>query len=280
MDAFHTFRVRHAENFIMSDFELFTLIISALEWRKHNGSIKLVTDCVGAEYICSCGLSEVWNRIDISLDEMNSLGINENVFWAGAKIYALSRQEYPCVMIDLDFILWKPIDFTVFNKDLAVIHRENICRSVYPPKDFFKFIDGWKLPDRLDWSARPCNGAFVYFGSGRFLREYTSFALEFMQKAATNNDRLSYMVFAEQRWMAMCAEKLSIPVHEFSTLGELFGGKQNYFTHIWGHKQRLRENPKEAKDFCRKCAERLGNDFPEFTEKLKAYDWAAKYICP
>ena len=278
MNAFHTLRIHNPKNFAFADFELFTLAISALEWCKHNGSIKLVTDKKGAEYLNECGLIEIWNDVEILLDEMNNLGINEDVFWAGAKIYSLSLQKTPCVMIDLDFILWKPIEFVNFGKDLAVIHREDIYEPVYPPKDVFHFKDGWQLPDWLNWSVRPCNGALVYFGSDRFVREYTSFAIDFMKNSATNDERLSHMVFAEQRWMAMCAEKLGIPIHELSSLKELFDGKQKYFTHIWGHKQRLRDNPDEADIFCRKCADRLKYDFPEFAERLKNYSWATKYF--
>lgn len=86
------------------------------------------------------------------------------------------------------------------------------------------------------------------------------------------------MVFAEQRWMAMCAEHLNVPINELSTLKGLFDGKQQYFTHVWGYKQKLRDNPDEAEAFCQKCAGRLKHDFPEFAEKLKNYVWAAKYL--
>lgn len=279
MDAFHTLRVRGKnEGFTLADFELFTLVLSALEWRKHNGTIKLVTDSIGVEYIYKCGLFDVWDKIEVILDGIDAIGINEDMFWAGAKIYALSQQDAPSVMIDLDFILWKPMEFDRYGRDIAVIHREDIYEPVYPSKNFFLFRDGWHLPDWLDWSVRPCNGALVYFGSQRFIREYTYFALEFMQKAKYSYDRLSYMVFAEQRWMAMCAEHLDIPVHEFSTLEGLFGSKQKYFTHVWGYKQRLRDNPEEAADFCRKCANRLQHDFSEFAEKFKKCAWAEKYM--
>lgn len=277
MDAFHTLRVRNPRQFALADFELFVIAISALEWRKHNGFIKLVTDSLGAEYIHKCGLIDVWNSTEILLDEISHLGISENVFWAGAKMYALSQQEVPCVMIDLDFILWKTIEFARFGNDLAVIHREDIYQLTYPSKDFFHFINGWQLPDWLDWSTRPCNGALVYFGSNRFVREYTTFALDFMKNAATKDDCLSYMVFAEQRWMAMCAEHLNVPIHELSTLEGLFDRKQKYFTHIWGYKQKLRDNPRKSEDFCRQCARRLAHDFPDYTEKLVQQEWAHKY---
>lgn len=279
MNAVHTLRVRgHGKDFSLHDFEMFTMLLSALEWRRHNGRIKLVTDRIGAAYIHEHGISDAWDEIEIILDEMDVLKIDEDVFWAGAKIFALSRQIEPCVMMDLDFILWQTMDFAHDGRDLAVIHREEIHPSIYPSKDFFRFCDGWKLPDWLDWSARPCNGAFVYFGAQEFLDCYTSFALAFMQKADTEADRLSYMVFAEQRWMAMCAARLSVPIHALSSLDRLFDGRQKYFTHIWGDKQRLRENAQDAADFCRMCAGRLKHDFPAFAEQLAKYSWAAAYM--
>ena len=279
MEAFHTFRVREKyKKIILEDFELFTLALSALEWRKHNGEIKLITDYDGAKLLSECGLTEAWDKIEIILDDIKELNINENVFWAGAKLFALSRQTAPCVMIDLDFILWKTIDFDWYDKSLAVIHKEDIKEPVYPSKSFFKFKEGWRLPYGLDWSARRCNAALVYFGSDSFISKYTAFALEFMQMADTGDDCLSYMVFAEQRWMAMCAEKFDVPIHELSSLEGLFDGKQKYFTHVWGYKQRLRDNPQEADEFCRKCGGRLKHDFPEFAARIKKYAWAAKYM--
>ena len=279
MNAIHTLRARGTrENFALHDFELFALTLSALEWRKLGGKIKLVTDKIGAEYLDKCGLLNTWNSIEIELDAIKSLAINENVFWAGAKIYALSLQEMPCVSMDLDFILWKPIDFTAYGKDLAVIHREDINEAVYPSRKNFNFRDGWQLPNWLDWTVRPCNAAFVYFGSERLVRDYTDFAIKFMQNADVEDDRLTYMVFAEQRWLAMCAEHLDIPVHEFSSIEGLFSKKQKYFTHIWGYKQRLRNNPMEAEKFCRRCAGRLKHDFPEFAASLTNYSWAEKYF--
>ena len=279
MKAVHTLRTRgHGKGIFLHDFELFTMLLSALEWRRNNGAIKLVTDRIGAAYIHEHGISDAWDEIEVILDEMDDLGIDEGGFWAGAKIFALSRQTAPCMMMDLDFILWQPMDFAHYGSDLAVIHREEIQPSIYPSKKFFKFRDGWRLPDWLDWTVRPCNGAFVYFGSQRFIQTYTSFALTFMQRADAVVDRLCYMLFAEQRWMAMCAAHLSVPIHAFSSLKGLFDGRQKYFTHIWGSKQRLRDQPQEAAAFCHTCAERLRHDFSEFTEQLAHHAWGSQYF--
>ena len=83
------------------------------------------------------------------------------------------------------------------------------------------------------------------------------------------DDALTYMVFAEQRLLAMCAEKKHARAAALSDLPALFGGAQNgYFTHIWGFKQQMRENPKLYEDFCRRCAARLQKDFPEESKTI------------
>ena len=83
------------------------------------------------------------------------------------------------------------------------------------------------------------------------------------------DDALTYMVFAEQRLLAMCAEKKHAHAAALSDLPALFGGAQNgYFTHIWGFKQQMRENPELYEDFCRRCAARLQKDFPEESKTI------------
>ena len=261
MNAFHTLRTR-GDHFSMQRFELLTMILSALEWKKHNGRIKLVTDPRGAEYLNRFGLPGIYDEIDVSLDGMDRLGVDEKTFWAGAKLFALSRQQCPCVMLDLDFIVWQPIDFAPYRNDVAVIHFEQVGNDVYPPSEHFRFKHGFKLPPSLDWTVKACNTAFAYFGARDLVNRYCDFAFEFMR--AADGDGLPYMVFVEQRWLAMCARLMRRPVHELSSLDDLFGGRQKYFTHVWGAKQRLRDDPAFAEKFCSDCIARLRHDFPQF----------------
>lgn len=272
MKAFHTLRTKNNLDFKLADFEILTLILSALEWKKHNGKIFLHTDSVGRKFLQDVGILEIWDGVETSLDEMQTLGIDEKTFWAGAKLFALNLQTFPCVMIDLDFIVWRKIDFAQFNSDVAVIHRESTDIPCYPDKNYFRFKNNFSLPQNLNWSLEPCNTAFAYFGDKNFVKSYCEFAFEFMKSAdptknQTGWDLLPYMVFVEQRWLAMCAENYGVKVHSLSNLFELFGG-QKFFTHIWGHKQILRENPADAEKFCRDCADRIKHDFPEWAEKF------------
>jgi len=139
------------------------------------------------------------------------------------------------------------------------------------------------LPQNLNWTLEPCNTAFVYFGNERFMAEYVAFAFDFMRNAAPREiqkgwDLLPYMVFVEQRWFSMCAENCGVKIHSLSTLPELFDGGQNFYTHIWGYKKILRENPFEAENFCRDCAGRISYDFPTFSKNFSSIERFKNYF--
>lgn len=272
MDAFHILRKKK----YIDDFEIFTMVLSSLEWRKHNGSIKLVTDRNGSEFVRHYGLCHIWNTTDILLDEIEELPIDENVFWAGSKIVALSHQAAPCVMMDLDFIVWQPVDFSVYGKDLAVIHREEIEPSIYPSQSFFQMND-YEFDEQWNWSVMPCNTAFAYFGNEALRAWYCREAMRFMSHTGVREDYLCYMVFAEQRLLAMAADLWQCPAHSLARLGDLFGTEQTYFTHLWGEKERLRQDRQYAEEFCRRCALRITREFPQWASWLRQFDWFKRY---
>ena len=270
MKAFHTLRTKNGINF--SDFEIFVMILSALKWRERNGEIFMVTDSNGKNFLEEVGILSAWDDAEIFLDEIDALGIDEKIFWAGAKLYALSKIQPPCVMIDLDFIVWRTINFEDFQSDVAVIHREDKNLECYPDENYFRFKENFTLPP-LNWEVEPCNTALAYFGDKNFVAEYTNFAFDFMKNVLSDGDNLKYMVFAEQRWLAMCAEKFGVKIYSLSNLAELFGSQKS-FTHIWGEKKFLRENSQAAEKFCRNCAGRLKKDFPDFTKKIS---WCERF---
>lgn len=268
MRAFHTLRMKKKKH--IDDFEIFTMILSALQWKKLNGSICLMTDKCGLEFVNKYKLNSVWDNIDTSLDELDRLNIDEHIFWAGAKLFALSKQKTPCVMMDLDFIVWKKLNFNVFAKQLAVIHREDVNNDVYPTKEYFAKNTSL-LNHQWNWQIKACNTAFAYFGDEQLKQNYCRYAFNFMRNANTQAKpnickELVYMVFAEQRMLAMCADELNVNINTFSSTDTLFDEKQQTFTHLWGDKENLRRNPQIAKKFCQSCVKRLKHDFPEWTE--------------
>ena len=64
IEAFHSnwtapfLRANPNKNYYIDDFEILTTIISALKWRENNGSIKMITDDIAADYYKKLGLDE------------------------------------------------------------------------------------------------------------------------------------------------------------------------------------------------------------------------------
>ena len=290
MQGFHTLRSRQGKTAGLRDFELMTMILSALSWRKYNGKIDLVTDVAGKGYIEKLGIGFVWDEIKLGLDILQAVGIDENTFWAAGKLVALGMYQSPCAVIDLDFIVWKQLNFSDFDNayDVVTIHDEKVNNDVYPQKDFFAFKEGssWqKWVQELDWQVPALNTAFAYFSNEQLRYDYCQKALSFMVHISPNNllnklglwGGLPYMVLAEQRLLAMLARKHGMKAGTFSSMDALLNGKQDSFTHLWGHKQVLKDNAEEAVGFCHRCAVRIRADYHEAFAHLSQLDWFRKY---
>lgn len=244
----------------MMDFDLLTTVLSALVWRRENGSIRMITDDTGAQYYRSLGLTDLWDGgIFTYLNDIPST-IDPCTFWAAGKLYALAATPAPCVMLDTDFIVWHSLS-EHWHRPLAVIHREALNPAIYPAPSAFVLAPSYHFPTNWNWHEPACNTALTYFGNDTLRKTYVGQAMDFMQ-AARGRDGLIYMVFAEQRLLAMCAQACGVPIHAFSTEQDLFQGNQRDFTHIWGFKQAMQEQPVLHELFCQKCAARIRKDFP------------------
>lgn len=257
------------------DFELFTTALSALEWRRHNGEIAMITDTAGYEFYKKRGLLSLWNEVKTTLDIMP--GIDTDMFWAAGKLWALKKEITPVAMIDTDFIVWKPIAFDKIC-DTAVIHREELYADVYPGKEYFKMRNGYIFDCEWDWSEPAANTAFCVIKNQKFLEYYTDEAFKFMKNALPGGDNLTYMVFAEQRLFSMCAKKLGAEVRAFSDLERLFRDGAGHFTHTWGMKQQMRDMPELRYDFCVRCRARIESEFPEYAKILRGVPETEEYF--
>lgn len=239
------------------DFDLYCTALSALQWRKNGGRITLYCDSRYADYYERIGFSEVWDDIRVCVaDDLE--GIDPLMFWAGGKLLALREADAPVVMMDTDFIAWKNPEF---GSEIIATHREDISDGIYPPLSFFK-TRSHILPDFSE-DVLPLNTAFLYIPDDDFKEFYTSQAIAFMKSAEKCDDCLKYMVFAEQRLAAMCAEFTGTPVRTLLDKDVLFC-PQSDFTHLWGAKQAMRDRPELRRDFVAKCAAKIRGDFPQF----------------
>ncbi len=249
----------------VEDFDLYCTALSALQWRKNGGKITMCCDSKYAEYYHKIGFTDVWDEIRVCIaDDLE--GINPLMFWAGAKLLALREVSAPVAMIDTDFIVWKNPEF---GAEIIAAHREDISDGIYPPLSFFK-TRGHVIPPFSE-TVLPLNTAFLYLPDNDIKEFYTSQAIAFMKSAEDTDDFLKYMVFAEQRMIAMCAEYTGTPVKTLLDKDALFR-PQNDFTHLWGAKQAMRDNPALREDFTAKCRKRLNSDFPKYTYLCEIID--------
>lgn len=265
----------NANEFWMQDYDLLTMIMSALMWRRENGPILLMADNLAIEYIKSKGLDSLW---DLGIKEFTVPdSINPAVFWAAGKIYALKNVEAPFVMVDLDLIIWRDVMEYISPYDIAVIHREDITNHVYPPKEFFNMSKEYCFKDEWDWGEMPCNTAMLYLKNDDFKNYYVEESIKFMTNSEETNENLCNMVFAEQRLISMCAKEKKQEIGAFfHTAGYI--NNQDIFTHIWGHKNILKFNYDAREAFCKKLVGRIISEFPEFKDVLKGIEEIRKYI--
>lgn len=283
MNAIHVnwtkpYRMRTNLPYSVEDFELLTTILSALKWREKNGSIKMITDSAGKDFYVKNGLCDLWDGgIETNLDNIPD-NINAGVFWAAGKLFALRAQTAPVAVIDTDFIVWHDILFDNLPA-VTAIHFENLYSDVYPDIGFFRMKRDYRFDPDWDWRLQAANTAFCVFTNDELLKRYTSEAIRFMENTADDvEDTLRYMVFAEQRLLPMCANKMNLYYSSFSSLERLFTHGENYFTHTWGMKQQMRDISELRYDFCKRCINRIINDFPDMENTLKNIECLKQYF--
>lgn len=233
--------------FSPSCLDVASIVLSALLWKKHNGTIRLYTDSTGASYFERHNLLELWDGgVDLSVVESIPPSINQHVFWAAAKIFALKDAKAPVAMIDNDLFIWKKLPKQVVESSLSVLHPEDLW-DCYVPKDKLSIPAGYSFNETWDWNAKPFNTAFAYFSDEQFKEVYTTEAIRFMTDNPGKDEvPSSQMVFAEQRILAMCANALKVQACFLTT--DPFDLNNKLFTHIWGAKAITRHNSKKEEE--------------------------------
>jgi hypothetical protein len=292
MRAFHVLSTRPSQTyyerggglrFQMEDFEILTLMLSALEWRRHNGPITLYADAAGAEYFSALGLSALWDGgIDTNTLEKSDLNTSFDVFWASGRTAALVSERAPCALLDMDLIVWRNID-SLIRASFMAIHSESLDFDVYVPKEHLHTPPGYVWGD-WDWSVSPLNAALVYFGRDDILETCLREGLNYLHGNLIEREYVwpAHAVFVEQRLYPMCVAKLGIRTEYFL---ENYDGKRladgtmnDVFTHLWVYKRRLMHDIEKRSDLCRRLSLRLLRDFPEWRGVLARIRPLAPYV--
>jgi hypothetical protein len=280
------------ERFYLKDFEILVTVLSALQWRRHNGSIKLYTDTIGAEHLRRLGLSFIWDDgIDTDTLENCTVNTSFNVFWGFARTVALEVEHAPCVVLDTDLIVWNDIH-ALIRAPFMALHSEFelLGTGVYVPREQLHTPPGY-VWGRWDWTVSPVNTAMIYFGRDDVRRFCAQEGLKYIRNNLPEREDgcPAHAVFVEQRLYPMCASRLGIQteffLRDYQLAGDWLAGlpmvdgtANDTFTHLWGYKQRLMEDAQECQRFCLRMTRRILTDFPALSDKLAAIPSIARYV--
>lgn len=270
MQAFHTFwtkpyRQSHDNAVHIANYELLTLVLSALMWQKKNGPIRLVTDSFGKDYFISRGLKNLWSGpIDSGLDALDG-HVDPFLFWAAGKLYALGTMSEPGVMLDADMIVWEDISDRL-KPDVTAAHAESLENPVYQNPDVFQMAQGYAYPVGWDFSISPANTAFLYIADDELRKAYVRESFDFMRALERADVHPAVtMCFAEQRILPMCAAEYGKSV-SYILSDNMY--RQKFVTHVWGYKSILANSEDARREFCAACIRKTSKLFPEWKETV------------
>lgn len=255
------------------DFEILALILSALCWRRHNGSLRLYTDDACAQYFAARKLDGLWDDgIDTRAIASTPLETDFTTFWAYARTIALAHERAPCCMLDMDMIVWKPIA-SLIRSEFMAIHSEPLSFPVYVPREQLSTPPNYRWED-WDWTILPCNAALMYFGDDGARSYCAEQGLRYMHGNFVREGAglPVYAVFVEQRLYPMCVHRSGLEAKYFlrdyasETLAD--GKPNDTFTHLWIYKRHLVQDPEARHALCMRMIERILRDFPEFRGSL------------
>lgn len=265
--------------YVPETYDVLSTVLSALLWKKYNGDIKLYADNKVYDFYKKNNLLDLWTDIDVS-DFNTTNNIDHKVFWAASKFHAIANEEPPFFVMDTDFIVWNTIKNDLLNEKIIAIHDENINNSIYPSIENLNLTTKQiSLLNNLNWNIKASNTAFTYFNDIQFKNTYLNLAFNFIENhRSTNSDKLIYMVLVEQRLFSMVADLLKIEVKYLINDKTMYNQKD--YTHVWGLKQKLKNNKIIRMHFNSMCTKRIKREFPEYIERVEktilALEWSKK----
>ncbi|NLH71458.1 MAG: hypothetical protein GX456_00215 [Verrucomicrobia bacterium] len=269
-----------AQELFVWDFEALTWLLSVLEIRRHS-EIRLITDSRGAAFARKAGFDWAYNGgVSTDLDRVPS-NLDAQIFWAAGKLFAHQVMRPPCVCVDLDAVLWRPLQPA---SPVTVLHREDRNWPWYKADEtqFKRF--GFEQPC-WDWTVDPVNAAMVAFSDSRLKELYVETAIGFMERYSreaggcvsgrAESDALSSdpMVFAEQRLLPMCAAQLneSIGLLTEAYLPGVCIQRNPDCMHLWGSKVAYRVCRDARVAFVNHLIAIINSRFPEARSTIEGW---------
>jgi hypothetical protein len=165
----------------MADYELVTMMLSALVYKKRIGKMTLFTDEAGYRWASRTWMLSLYD--DHKYIEVPK-SIDKRVFWAAGKLVAMSKMKAPCVSVDLDAVLFERPNLI---SDVVALHPEPFEWEVYGWSPFkSRIYEEVGAEFESFWQHPPANVGVLAIND-EFLRStYTKTALMLMMEESTH----------------------------------------------------------------------------------------------
>jgi hypothetical protein len=181
-----------------NELDTYLLISSALLWKRNNPITKdhiLYCDQMTREYLTDikADTQNIWSDIKILPTNKH---IDKSVFWASSKLEVLRYVDKPTLIMDHDFLVYKPI-IQFLNTTPIFCHEEDGIN--YYPTRFDPLIRSLsKLINTPETKAINC--CFNYFPNPKLANSYAKLSLDIMTELTNSKKALTskYLIFAEQ----------------------------------------------------------------------------------
>jgi hypothetical protein len=262
------------------DFEALTWLVSALEARRL-GPLRLITDTRGLQFARKAGLEWLYNGgISTVLDEIPAV-IRPDLFWAAGKLYAYRHVTPPCVCLDTDAILWQALEPA---GPVQALHEEN-RRWPYYQMDQAEFSRYGFNGAEWNWELHPFNTGIVCFEMAQAIAFYAATAIRFMEnysrltgaglavRRGSGSGPCDPMVFAEQRLLPLCMDRLGLRVTPMGRLHPAGGHlvKNPTCTHLWSSKAAYKCRPDARLAYVNYLIEHVERSHPEARATLAGW---------
>ena len=183
--GFESIKNLKSETYNQLDYQLLYTMVSIVNWKIHNGPIKLYTDSIGASFYQRFGILDLYDEVDINfLNGYSKSKVDAAYFWTSGKIKCLAHQTEPFVFLDQDMIIREKLPNWTYVNDLTIAHWEIGRGYYYFDKEKFEkeitHVPWIKNYNVDDWSP---NTSFLQFNNIELLKEYH----EWHKKLVTTN---------------------------------------------------------------------------------------------
>lgn len=262
----------------MLQFELLTMVLSCLNWKKYNGEIVLYCDDDFYTYIEDLDLLWLWDSIDTETIKNIPKNVDYNTFWAYPKLYINSLQKEPFTSLDIDLYIDGPHD--VSDNEIYFCNIERCDNDTEYPEyhkdpNFNKTLN---YRNHYDYAA---NVALLVVNDidfySRYIDEVNGFVVGNGYSVPEGYKPSSLITFIEQRllYTMMVSEGIKFDYHikgiYDSTIEDWEDSYEaNNLTHLWGWKSIFRNEEKydERVSLTNELKEEVRQLFPDVWERV------------